>query len=185
MNRNVRFLLVALATTAAFLLPFIIYASTAVSQSRMFDQKTEQMARLRGRVSLLHASATRVGKIQQELPLMEAELARQRAQLPAQPSVAAFRKEVEAAAASGGCSVAQLLTQKPFLVSSALTVQRFRVEIECDRNALPKIVHDLESSAVLTTIEGATIKPVDETKAKLTMVADRYGINERYGFIEN
>src|SRR5581483_9888755 len=64
MNRNVRFLLVALATTAAFLLPFIIYASTAVSQSRMFDQKTEQMIRLRGRVSLLHASATRVGKIQ-------------------------------------------------------------------------------------------------------------------------
>ena len=181
MNRNVRFLLIALATAAAFVLPIALFAIFSLpTHGNSLDTKREQVVDMSANVAFLHAAQRHRADVPKALGAMEAELARERATLPEQPSAAALRQDVDALAARCGCKVLRFDQQKSFTVA-AVRVLPVLIEIEGDRDALPSIVHDLETSATLTTVEAAQLKPVDDRRADLWVRADRYGVIERFG----
>jgi len=183
LNRNVRFLLIALATAVAFVLPVALFAIFSLpTHGNSLDTKREQVVEMSANVAFLHAAQRHRAEVPKTLSAMETELAKERVTLPEQPSVAALRHNVDALAARCSCKVLHFDQQKSFTVA-AVRVLPVMIELEGDRDALPSIVHDLENSATLTTVEAAQLKPVDDRRADLWVRADRYGVIERFGRI--
>jgi Tfp pilus assembly protein PilO len=181
LNRNVRFLLIALATAVAFVLPVALFAIFSLpTHSNSLDTKREQVVDMSANVAFLHAAQRHRADMPRTLSAIETELAKERVTLPEQPSAAALRQDVDALAARCGCKVLRFDQQKSFTVA-AVRVLPVLIEIEGDRDTLPSIVRDLESSATLTTVEAAQLKPVDDRRADLWVRADRYGVIERFG----
>ena len=182
-NHNVRFLLIALATAAAFVLPIAIFAVFGLpTHSVSLDTKREQVVQMSTNVAYLHAAQQHRADIPKSLSRMEVELLKQRAALPEQPSAAGLRQDVDALAARCGCKVTRFDQKKSFTVA-AVRILPVAIAIEGNRDALPAIVHDLENAASLTTVEAAQLKPIDDRRAELQMRVDRYGVIERYGII--
>jgi len=182
-NRTVRFLLIALATAVALIVPVAIYVILSLpTHSVSLDQKREQVVQMSTNVAFLHAAQKHRAQVPKTLTAMEAELARQSAALPEQPSAAGLRQDVDALAARCGCKVVRFDQKKSFTVA-AVRVLPVLIEIEGDRDALPTIARDLEKSGALTTVEAARLTPIDDRRADLLLRADRYGVIERYGII--
>lgn len=184
MNRNVRFLLIALATTAAFLLPIVVYViSSLPARQTELDRKQEQVVQASTKLAFLGAARRHRQEISKTVAAIEAEMARQRIAVPAQPSAGVLRADVDALVTLSAGKVLAFQQRRSFTVGS-LRVLPVRIEIEGDRDALPAIVRDLETSPTLTTIEGATLRPIDDKRAQMWMVVDRFGVMERHGIIE-
>jgi len=182
-NRNVRFLLIALTTAAAFVLPIAIYAVFGLpTHSVSLDTKREQVVQMSTNVAFLHAAELHRADIPQGLSRMEAELTKQRVALPEQPSAAGLRQDIDTLAARCGCKVTRFDQKKSFTVAS-VRILPVAIAIEGNRDALPAIVRDLESVAALTTVEAAQLKPIDDRRAELQLRVDRYGVIERYGIV--
>ena len=178
-----RFLLIALTTAVAFVVPIALFAIFSLpTHDNSLDRKREQVVQMSTNVAFLHAAQRHRADIPRTLGAMEAELLKQRAILPEQPSVAGLRQDVDAFAARYGCKVVRFDQQKSFTVA-AVRVLPVLMEIEGDPDSLPAIVGDLEKSATLTTVEAAQLKPVDDRRAQLWVRADRYGVIERFGRI--
>lgn len=183
MNRNVRFLLIALTTAAAFVVPIAIYATLSLPTHWVsLDRGNEQVVQMSTNVAFLHAAQQHRAEVPKRLATMEAELAKLSAALPEQPSAAGLRENVDTLAARFACKVVGFDQRKSFTVG-AVRVLPVEVVIDGDRDALTAIVRDLEKVPALTTVQTAQLKPIDDRHAELLMRVDRYGVIERYGII--